>query len=293
MLSLAFFGSGDAFSLPVLHAVAERHRVVAVVRAGRASLRHWLGGAARSLGLRARDPLVEFARSHRIPCWEGHPKDHALAGRLAALAPAPDLLCVAGYSWLLPREVYTIPRLGAINLHSSLLPRHRGPAPQFWIYHQDDRETGVTVHYLDDGADTGDILAQDAFPLPRGLPVSELRSQCARRGAALVVDTLQAIVERRARAWRQDDAQATVAPRVRQGTAMVDHDAWDVERVWHFLTGLCPHWREPLYDERGRLVRYRRVIGYERRGHDARVGVVRRDHKHFLLFSRGGIVRLA
>ena len=109
----------------------------------------------------------------------------------------------------------------------------------------------------------------------------------------MVVDTLQAIVERRTAARRQDESRATAAPRVRQGSAMVDHDAWDVERVWHFLTGLCPHWREPLRDERGRLVRYGRVIGYERRAHETRVGVVRRDHREFLLFSRGGIVRLA
>src|SRR5262245_30500751 len=195
MLSVVFFGSGGEFSFPVLRAVAARQRVVAVVGAGRSGARHWLGGVVRRLGLRARDPIVDFARSHRIPYWEARPRDPELAARLAALAP--DVLCVAGYSWLLPRAVFTIPPLGAINLHSSLLPRHRGPAPQFWIYHQDDRETGVTVHYVDDGADTGDILAQDAFPLPRGLPVSQLRSQCAERGAALMVDCLQAIEERR------------------------------------------------------------------------------------------------
>jgi len=297
MLSIVFLGGSES-SFPALRAIAERHRVVAVVRGGRPTgrsarvrARHWLGSVARRLAVWSRDPLVDFARRQRIPYWEAQPHDAALGARLAALAP--DLLCVAGYPWLLAHEVYTIPPLGAINLHPSLLPRHRGPAPHLWIYHADDRETGVTVHRVDDGADTGEILAQEAFPLPRGLPVAELRQQCAQRGAALLARTLDAIVERRVASRRQEESRATAAPRVRPGTAMVDHEGWDVEHVWHFLAGLCPHWREPLRDDRGRLVRYARVMGYERRTHDVPAGLVRRNHRDLVLFSRGGIVRLA
>lgn len=296
MLSVAFLGGSDS-SFAALCAVAERHRIVAVVRGGRPTgrsagvrARRWLGRIARYVGL-GRDALPAFARQHHIPYWEARPRDGELDRRLAAVRP--DVLCVAGYPWLLTREVYSIPPLGAINLHPSLLPRHRGPAPHIWIYHADDREAGVTVHRVEDGADTGEIFAQEAFPLPRGLPVAELRQQCSRRGATLLAQVLDATEQGRCVSRRQEDARATAAPRVTPGTAMVDHATWDVERVWHFLAGLCPYWREPLRDQRGRVVRYDRVLGFERRSHERPFGLLKKDTRELVLYSRGGVVRLA
>ena len=98
----------------------------------------------------------------------------------------PDLLCVASFPWLLAPALLAIPRLGAVNVHTALLPRHRGPLPLFWIYHADDRETGVTVHWMIEQADAGAIIRQSAFPLPRGLPVDELNRQNARAAGPLL-----------------------------------------------------------------------------------------------------------
>jgi methionyl-tRNA formyltransferase len=78
-----------------------------------------------------------------------------------------DLLIVFGFAWKLPPRILAIPRLGAINIHVSMLPTYRGPAPMLWAIRNGDATGGVTVHRMDEGFDTGNILAQqDGIPLP-------------------------------------------------------------------------------------------------------------------------------
>lgn len=79
----------------------------------------------------------------------------------------PDLMVVFGFNWRLPREVLELPPLGVLNVHLSALPRYRGPAPLLWAIRNGDRTFGVTVHRMDEGLDTGPVLAQvDGIPLP-------------------------------------------------------------------------------------------------------------------------------
>jgi len=87
--------------------------------------------------------------------------------RLAAMiAPLrPDLVIVAGFSWLIPQDVIALPRFGVINLHPSLLPQHRGPNPIEWALRQGQPETGFTIHRLGDDFDNGPILAQRSVPI--------------------------------------------------------------------------------------------------------------------------------
>lgn len=97
--------------------------------------------------------------------------DLLLPGSVEGLALAlesyrPDLLIVFGFAWKLPRSVLDIPRLGAINVHVSMLPRYRGPAPLLWAIRNGDPTGGITVHRMDEGFDTGNVLAQhDGLPL--------------------------------------------------------------------------------------------------------------------------------
>jgi methionyl-tRNA formyltransferase len=87
------------------------------------------------------------------------PADAAGLGR-AIMGYRPDLLVTYGFNWILPEAVLAIPRLGGINIHSSLLPKYRGPAPVLWAIRNGDPTIGVTVHRMDSGVDTGPILAQ-------------------------------------------------------------------------------------------------------------------------------------
>jgi methionyl-tRNA formyltransferase len=84
----------------------------------------------------------------------------------AMLAPIrPDLIICGGMPWHLPSDLLALPRLGAINIHPSLLPRHRGPAAVEWAFRNDDAEIGMTVHRMAPGFDTGAILAQGRIPI--------------------------------------------------------------------------------------------------------------------------------
>ena len=82
------------------------------------------------------------------------------------MAYEPAIGLCAGYRWLLPPEVLAIPRLGVVNSHPSLLPRHRGPYPFAWAIREGDAELGLTLHLMDEQFDTGPVLAQGSRPMP-------------------------------------------------------------------------------------------------------------------------------
>jgi methionyl-tRNA formyltransferase len=112
----------------------------------------------------------------------------------AALQPfQPDILCVACFPQILPASLLEWPRFGGLNLHPSLLPAYRGPAPLFWHFRNGEERAGVTVHIMDTRADSGDILLQEAFPLAEGTTGVALTRECARRGARLMVEALRGI----------------------------------------------------------------------------------------------------
>jgi methionyl-tRNA formyltransferase len=217
--------------------------------------------------------------------------DPDIASQLRELRP--DLMCIAGYPWILPIDLLTVPPLGTINLHPALLPRHRGLLPLFWIYYRDDRTTGVTVHRATAEADAGGILGQVSFPLERGFPVEELNRLNGRRAAEVLGPVLRNLAVGRAEARPQDDAVATAAPRVRPGTPMVAFESWDVERVWHFLAGLFPRFEEPLTGEDGAPIRYAAVRGYRREAHGRPPGTVGQAAGGYDLYCLGGSVHLA
>jgi len=89
---------------------------------------------------------------------------------LAAALPGyrPDLLVVYGFNWRIPQSVLRVPRLGAINVHPSLLPKHRGPAPVLWAIRNGEPDFGVTIHRMDDHFDSGNIIAQQS-----GIPLDD------------------------------------------------------------------------------------------------------------------------
>jgi methionyl-tRNA formyltransferase len=286
VLRVAFFGSDGEFSGRSLAGVAARHAVVAIVAPP--APRRTLLSLLRSL---RGGPRFSLARLARAPMYHAASGNDTVA--LAAISDTrPDVICIAGYPWLIPPDVFLKPRLGAVNLHGSLLPRHRGILPLFWIYHHDDRDTGVTVHRVTERADAGAILGQDSFALPRGLPVDSLNSMNAERGGALLAATLDALVRGSVAERVQDERLATPAPRVVGGVSMVDFEHWGVERVWHFLAGLYPHFQEPLVDGAGGLVRYRGVRGFRSERHDRSPGHVERTARGSALYCRDGIVEL-
>lgn len=127
---------------------------------------------------------------------------------------SPDLLVVVAYGQIIPPSVLAIPKLGAVNVHASLLPRHRGAAPVAHAILAGDRETGVTIMRMDEQLDHGPILAVRSTVIAEGEDAVALTSRLAQMGAELLVNTVARIES--IEAVDQDHSGATLAPRLRR-----------------------------------------------------------------------------
>lgn len=293
MLRIVFFGSGGDGSMIPLEAVSRAHQVIALVKPSR--LQSWLRRTARALlwraGMGTSAPMARWARIRDVPLFDATPGcDSELANELKRLGP--DVICVSAFPWLLDREILQTAGRAALNVHSSLLPRHRGPNPLLWVYYHNDERTGVTVHGMNARADAGSIFAQEAFDLPRGFPVDHLYARKASLGGELLLRVLERLESGEARSTPQEETLATYAPRVPHGTKLVNFSEWDVERVWHFLRGLFPRRLEPLWDRSDHQVRYKSVLGYTERDGGNAPGLVESTSFGWNVYCRGGSVQL-
>lgn len=134
----------------------------------------------------------------------------------------PDLIAVAAYGKILPVDILNLPRLGCVNVHSSLLPRYRGAAPINWAILNGEEETGVTIMYMAEGMDTGDILAQAKTPININENASQLFGRLAEMGADLLVDTVAALEAGTVKPVPQEEALATHAPMLSRDQSPMD-----------------------------------------------------------------------
>jgi methionyl-tRNA formyltransferase len=230
-LRMVFIGMSRFFTRAPLRAVAARCSLVGVIESGPADFSLADGGTS---GWSSH--LKTFASHRGVPHFllrRGGERAVEFLRRLH-----PDVVCVACCEQLLRREEFEIPALGAINLHPSLLPRYRGPNPYFWQSHQMDLEGGVTIHQIDEGIDTGDILLQRRFPIRPGASFLEVFQASLRAGSDAMVRALELLVAGEARAVSQKHLPCPLYARiVKPGEQLVDWDTWPIERAWHFLRG--------------------------------------------------------
>jgi methionyl-tRNA formyltransferase len=148
-------------------------------------------------------------------------------GRMAALLTehAPDLAIVAAYGRILPPDALAAPRLGCLNVHASLLPRHRGAAPIHRAILAGDRETGVCLMRMDEGLDTGAVWACRPTPIAADDTAETLHDRLAGLGAALLLERLPAILAGELAPAPQDDAAATLAPPLQKEEGQLDWSA--------------------------------------------------------------------
>lgn len=127
---------------------------------------------------------------------------------------APDLVLAATYHRILPAALLDLPRLGAYNLHPSLLPAYRGPTPTHWAIIRGETETGLTVHHLTPGIDAGDIVLQRRIPIAPGLTDGQLRQVLASVAGTIVDELLSRLGESPLPGIPQCEARATSFPHV-------------------------------------------------------------------------------
>ena len=145
---------------------------------------------------------------------------------------AADAAVVACFMERLPAAVLSVPKFGFLNVHPSLLPAYRGPVPVFRQLH-DGAETGVTVHYMDEGLDTGDIAVQTAVPLPDGISQAEAERRLMLAGVDLLRDVLADLARGTARRWPQPPGGSYHSyPDASDYALSVD---WPARRAYNFM----------------------------------------------------------
>ncbi|HEY9148149.1 MAG TPA: methionyl-tRNA formyltransferase, partial [Gammaproteobacteria bacterium] len=166
-------------------------------------------------------PVKALALEHGIEVYQPQSLKNAdEQARLAALKP--DVMVVAAYGLLLPPEVLTIPPLGCLNIHASLLPRWRGAAPIQRAILAGDKESGITIMQMDKGLDTGDMLYKLATPIEQGDTAASLHDRLAALGARAIVEALEGLQSGSLRAEQQDDALANYATKLHKSEAAID-----------------------------------------------------------------------
>ncbi|OYD06413.1 methionyl-tRNA formyltransferase [Paludifilum halophilum] len=151
----------------------------------------------------------------------------------------PDLIVTAAYGQLLPPEVLQAPPFGCVNVHASLLPKYRGGAPIHHALIAGEKETGVTIMYMVQALDAGDILTQRSLPIEEDDDVGTLHDKLSHLGADLLVNMLPDLLQGRINPVPQDPEQATYAPNIKREDEKID---WThpVEAIYNQVRGLSP-----------------------------------------------------
>jgi methionyl-tRNA formyltransferase len=212
-MNVAFFGTPD-FAVPTLEKLVEsRHEVSLVV-----------SRPDRPVGRRQiieSPPVVEVARTHGIECRQPkNLKSDEIDTSLQEIGV--DAVVVVAYGKMIPARLLEIPRYGFINLHPSLLPRHRGPSPIQWALVCGDRATGVTTMQIDEGMDTGPILLQKRVAIEPEETAEMLSPRLAAIGADLIVRSLDELEDGTLEPRPQPADGANTTPMLRRNFAKID-----------------------------------------------------------------------
>jgi methionyl-tRNA formyltransferase len=155
------------------------------------------------------------------------------------IAMDPQLFVVIAYGRLLPGSFLSIPHIGAINIHASLLPKYRGPAPIQWAIVNGEEQTGVTTIWMDEGMDTGDILLNAEVPIRPDDTAGSLSRKLAQEGGRLLVETLDRLESEGLAGRAQDKSLATYAPLLKKEDGRIDWSK-DAISLDGFVRGMNP-----------------------------------------------------
>ncbi|MEM7114439.1 MAG: formyltransferase family protein [Chloroflexota bacterium] len=154
----------------------------------------------------------------------------------------PDIASVACFSQKIPPNLLNLPQHGFLNVHPSLLPAFRGPEPLFWVFRHNHEGAGVTVHFMDEGWDSGDIVAQTAVSFSDGISYNEANMLCAEVGSQLLIKTVRQL------------QQGTLTPRPQGENGRyfpnpAHHDfiistRWSAQHAFNFIHGTA-NWERP------------------------------------------------
>lgn len=196
-------------------------------------------------------PVKQVALAHGLPVFQPKTLRDGAAEEIRALAP--ELIVVVAYGRLLPPEVLAIPPRGCINLHVSLLPQYRGAAPVQWAVINGDKQTGVSIMYLDEGLDTGDLLRVEPLGIGENETSGELFGRITETGAKTLLAAIDEIAAGTAHAVPQDDSKATLAPPLTKEMGLFAFDR-PARELHNLIRGLNP-WPTACFQYGGKKIK--------------------------------------
>ncbi len=229
-MRIVFCGSPE-FAVPSLKGLlASEHEIIAVVTQPDRP-------AGRGLKLKP-PPVKQVAIEYGIEVFQPEKfNTTSFLDRIEALEP--DLIVVVAYGKIFRRRSLSIPRLGCINLHASLLPKYRGIAPVNWAIINGETRTGVTTIFMDEGIDTGDIILSKEVAIGEDETAGELLSRLAQVGAEVLVETCNLIARGEATRIKQKDALASYAPKLTREIGLI---RWSepARKIHNLIRGVTP-----------------------------------------------------
>ncbi len=299
-----FLGMQSSFSTPSLHALLDSGiQVCAVVT----PLSNGLGLYPPAIRRREPSPkkhpflpmydltgqhaLLETAWERQIPVWEVyHLSDPETLSTLSNYQA--DVICVACYSRRVPKVVLDVPALGCLNVHPSLLPANRGPVPLFWTFREGARQTGVTIHLMDEHMDTGDILAQASIEVPDGISYAQLEARCALLGAELLAQAVWERYEGRDVRIPQEHARSSYHSFPTTRDFVIAADEWSAQHVYNFICGTLSYGNPLTLLAGGKEITVVGVISYSHGNTHVTSGAVHNGGDEWWVRCRVGEVRI-
>jgi methionyl-tRNA formyltransferase len=212
MSHIVFMGTPE-FAVPILAKLTQQFEVVGVFTQPDKP-------AGRGQHLTA-PPVKPFARERGLRVFQPRTlRDEAVQAQLAKLAP--EGIVVAAYGLLLPKSILDLPPHGCVNVHASLLPRYRGAAPIPAAILEGESETGITLMRMDEGLDTGPMIAQLIIPIRPDDTTGSLSMRLAELGARMAVEVLPHWIAGDITPLPQDESRATFAPKLNKADGRLD-----------------------------------------------------------------------
>jgi len=183
-------------------------------------------------------PVKVYAEEQGLPVYQPVTlKDEAFKDELCELSP--EIIIVAAYGKILPKYIIDYPRYGCINAHGSVLPGYRGAAPIQRAIIDGESETGITVMYMNEGLDTGDMILVEKTPITEEDNFETLHDRLAEIGGRTLVEAMKALENGSAKREKQDDSLATYAEKITKDDCIIDFNT-PVEKLLCRIRGLSP-----------------------------------------------------
>ena len=281
-MRVVFMGTPD-FSVGTLEAIiAAEHEVVGVVTQPDRP-------KGRGKAMQA-TPVKTAALAHDIPVYQpAKVREPEFVETLKNLKP--DVIVVVAFGQIIPASILDIPPLGCINVHASLLPKYRGAAPIQWAVIDGEKDSGVTIMYMDTGLDTGDMLAKTVVPLEADETGGSLFDKLSEAGANLLVETLIKLELGEVKPEKQPkDSPNAYARMIKKTDGLIDWNL-DAEAIERLIRGMNPWPSAYSYLDGKTLKIWRASVCKEETDNDPGT-VVRTDKNGIYVQTGNGVLRL-